>query len=101
MSKIYCEYTNKIRSILSLLCGIAQHLRRCHAGNTTCIAETMETFVRDYKTGLREINLVSIDPLRVNKVDIIQSANSPVNINLVFKNISLYGLGDLKAKRVV
>lgn len=86
---------------LSYVYFIAQHLRRCHSGDTNCIAENINKFAHDYKTGLREINLVSIDPLHVNKIDIIQSADSPVNINLVFKNISLYGLGDIKAKRVV
>lgn len=103
MSK-YCTNKSIESGFFGCCCiciDIAQHLPRCHHGDTSCIAETMNTFVRDYKAGLRDINLVSLEPLRVNKVDIIQSADSPVNINLVFKNISLYGLSNMKAKSVV
>lgn len=76
-------------------------MQRCHYGDTECIAQRINTYVRDFKKGLREINLVSIDPLHVNEVDIIQSNNSPVNVNLNLKNILFYGLSNTKVKKVV
>lgn len=53
------------------------------------------------KDGLRDINLVRLDPLHVNEVDIIQGNQSPVNINLNFKDVEFYGLSDVNVKKVV
>lgn len=53
------------------------------------------------KDGLRDINLVRLDPLHVNEVDIIQGSDSPVNINLNFKDVEFYGLSEVNVKKVV
>lgn len=53
------------------------------------------------KNGLRDINLVQLDPLHVNEVDIIQGSDSPVNINLNFKDVDFYGLSEVMVKKVV
>lgn len=53
------------------------------------------------KDGLASINMVSIDPLHVNEVDIIQGSDSPVSVNLNFKDVLFYGLSDLDVKKVV
>lgn len=45
--------------------------------------------------------MVSLDPLHVDEVDIIQSSKSPVNINLNFKDVSFFGLSNLNVKKVV
>lgn len=61
----------------------------------------MNTYIRTLSGGLRDINMVSIDPLYVNEVDIIQGSNSPVNVNLNFKDVIFYGLSNLNVKKVV
>lgn len=61
----------------------------------------MNSYIRELKTGSRDINLVSLDPLRVNEVDIIQSSDSPVTVNLNFKDVEFYGLSDINVKKVV
>lgn len=76
-------------------------MQKCHAGDTECIAAIIDTYVRTLKGGLRDINMVSIDPLFVNEVDIIQGSDSPVNVNLNFKDVKFYGLSNLKTKKVV
>lgn len=53
------------------------------------------------KDGLRDINLVRLDPLHVNEVDIIQGNESPVNVNLNFKDVDLYGLSEVNVKKVM
>lgn len=53
------------------------------------------------KDGLRDINLVRLDPLHVNFVDIIQGNESPVNVNLNFSDVEFYGLSKLNVKKVV
>lgn len=76
-------------------------MQRCHFGDTECLATVINTYVRALKSGSRDINLVSLDPLHVNEVDIIQGNDSPVNVNLNFKDVEFYGLSDLNVKKVV
>lgn len=92
---------SKIISIFFVCRNLAPHLQRCHYGDTGCIAKIISTYVRTFKSGLRELNLASLDPLHVNEVDIIQGNESPVNINLNFKDVDFYGLSDLNVKKVV
>lgn len=61
----------------------------------------MNSYVRTLKDGRRDINMVSLDPLHVTEIDIIQSSESPVNVNLNFKDVLFYGLGNLNVKKVV
>lgn len=83
------------------LCVLATNLPRCHQGDTNCVANIINTYVRTLKDGRRDINMVSIDPLRVDEVDIIQGSDSPVNVNLNFKDVLFYGLSTLDVKKVV
>lgn len=76
-------------------------MERCHQGDTSCIESVINLYVRTLKDGLRDINMVSIDPLHVNEVDIIQGSDSPVNVNLNFKDVLFYGLSNLNVKKVV
>lgn len=79
----------------------APNLERCHQGDTNCIATVINKYVRTLKDGLRDINMVSLDPLHVDEVDIIQGSDSPVNVNLNFKDVLFYGLSELNVKKVV
>lgn len=42
------------------------------------------------------MNIAPIDPLSVPKVDIIQSASSPVNIKLYTQNVDFVGFSRLR-----
>lgn len=46
--------------------------------------------------GMKEMNIVPIDPLFVNKVEIIQSEDSPVSIKLFTRNVDLVGFSKLR-----
>lgn len=56
-----------------------------------------EKVLRSSKAGNAGLALPPIDPLRVEKIN-IQDGNSggPVNINLLFKNVTLSGLSQLE-----
>lgn len=45
---------------------------------------------------MKEMNIVPIDPLFVNKVEIIQSEDSPVSIKLFTRNVDLVGFSKLR-----
>lgn len=45
-------------------------------------------------TGIPAVALASVDPLEINKIQIKQGADSPVNVELNFNNVQLTGLKD-------
>lgn len=79
----------------------ASDIERCSTGDTDCIKSRINSYVEMYRNGLRSLNLVELDPLHVDEIDIIQGSDSPVNVNLNFKNVSMFGLSKLKVHNVV
>lgn len=51
--------------------------------------------------GFAGINLVPIEPLIIPKIELKQGGNSPVNIKLLFTNVELHGLPDMKCVKIV
>lgn len=45
-------------------------------------------------TGVPAINLAGIDPLLINRIQLQQGADSPVNVELTFNDVELTGLKD-------
>lgn len=80
---------------------IASTLEKCAGGDQECLAGKINEYVKSYHEGLKSINLVSLDPLFIEKVDIIQGSDSPVNVNLNFKNVSMFGLSHMNIYKVV
>lgn len=76
-------------------------MQKCHHGNTTCLATVVNSYVRELKDGRPDIKLVPLDPLHVDEVGIIQNKDSPVSINLNFKDVLFYGLSNLNITKVV
>lgn len=96
---IFCVCANLW--IIGCTGAAASNLRRCRHGDTDCIAKSVDYFAHEFSNGLRDVNLIGIDPLLINKVDIIQQTESPVSLNLNLKDVLFYGLSKIKTKRVV
>ncbi|XP_035782487.1 protein takeout-like [Anopheles albimanus] len=72
--------------------------KRCNPGDEQClIAAVTETFQK-YRHGLPELGLASLDPLRIEEMDIVQG-EGPVNIVLNFKNVDITGFSDVIVKK--
>jgi len=72
---------------------------QCAIGDTECIKQTSD-YVLATKSGPEDIspfNIPPIDPLLVSGIRIKQGAESPVNIELNFKNVYLYGLKQFRS----
>lgn len=52
-------------------------------------------------TGNEELDLIPIDPLHLDKFSIVQNEQSPVNIRLHLRNITLTGIKDIVVSKVV
>lgn len=56
---------------------------------------------KQHELGNKELELIPFDPLKLEKFSIVQNEQSPVNIRLYLRNISLTGLKDLTVTKVV
>lgn len=54
-----------------------------------------------YAIGNKELGLIPIDPLHLDKFSIVQNEQSPVNIRLNLRNITVTGLKDIVVSKVV
>lgn len=79
----------------------ATDLRKCHFGDTECLRHTIGEYAVMLKNGRRDLGLIPIDPLQVDEVNIDQGNNSPVNINLKFREMKCHGLSTAVIKKVV
>lgn len=54
----------------------------------------------DFTVGHSGINLIRLDPLHIPSISIKQGSESPVNIELLFKDVDLIGLSDHKFTKI-
>lgn len=81
--------------LLSIIvsCCAASDIERCPVGDTNCIRTVSNKVLEiNGRLGHNGINLLPIDPLHIPNIGIKQGAESPVNIELKFKDVDLVGL---------
>lgn len=54
-----------------------------------CLVTAINDALPKLKNGLPEFQMLPLDPLEINSISIIQGSESPVNINLNFRNIKI------------
>ncbi|XP_053692816.1 protein takeout-like isoform X1 [Sabethes cyaneus] len=70
----------------------------CKPNDEKCLFERIGTTFAKHSKGIPEVNLVSLDPLIIEKMDIVQG-DGPINIVLNFKNVELTGLSQSVIKK--
>ncbi|XP_065371577.1 protein takeout-like [Calliphora vicina] len=73
---------------------------RCHRGDNACFTQSAQEVLHKYPGGLRDLDLLPFDPLRVNSLTLERNPSSPVNIELKFKELDLFGLKTAQVKAV-
>uniref|UniRef100_A0A182J094 Uncharacterized protein n=1 Tax=Anopheles atroparvus TaxID=41427 RepID=A0A182J094_ANOAO len=71
---------------------------RCNPGDEPCIMQAVTNTFRNFKDGLPALGLASLDPLRIDAMDIVQG-DGPVTVVLNFKNVDIYGFKDVIVKK--
>lgn len=74
---------------------------QCKVGDTVCLPKVITDIVQKYPNGHTGLSIPPMEPLRINRIDIAQGGNSPVSINLNFKDLDLGGLSKAVITRVV
>ncbi|XP_050088483.1 uncharacterized protein LOC126572847 [Anopheles aquasalis] len=71
---------------------------RCNQEDGQCLLDAITATFRNFYKGVPEIGLVPLDPLRIDKMDIIQG-DGPINIELNFRKVDLNGFREAKIKK--
>lgn len=80
----------------------ASDLPKCRAGDTECLKQVITQTLTLVTKGRRDLNLPPVEPLLVNKLDINQGqSNSPVAINLAFRDLKVHGLSSAVITKVM
>lgn len=66
---------------------------------TQIIRESI-SFYSIYLAGHNGINLIPVDPLHIPSISIKQGDDSPVNIELAFKDVDLVGLSNCHFEKI-
>lgn len=72
--------------------SIAKDIQRCKAGDNDCIVAESNRVLHSYSNGHTGLNLIKVDPLHISDITLKQGSESPVNIELNFKETDLVGL---------
>lgn len=67
-------------------------IKRCAPGDQPCIVAESNRVLHNHAKGHSGLNLIQIDPLHISEITLKQGSDSPVNIELNFKETDLIGL---------
>ncbi|XP_058060767.1 protein takeout-like [Anopheles bellator] len=71
---------------------------RCGQEDGKCLLAAITATFRSFYKGVPEIGLVPLDPLRIDKMDIVQG-DGPINIELNFRKVDLVGFREAQIKK--
>lgn len=79
----------------------ASSLPQCIHGDNICLKNAVNEIVSLGPNGIKELNLIPLNPLHVDFINIIQGQkqNSPVNLVLKLLDIDVYGLDKIHASK--
>ncbi|KAH8283814.1 hypothetical protein KR054_002501 [Drosophila jambulina] len=76
-------------------------IQRCAITDQDCVKNGVNHVLHNFaEIGIKELNLMPLDPLHVTKFKIARNPNSPVNIDLSFHEVDILGLHQGIAKKV-
>ena len=86
--------------LCSLSCTVfGDVLKKCKLGDDQCLVAEANKVFKKYAKGAEEFAIPSIDPLSIEKMDIVQHGNASVQMNLRFRKSNLYGLANAKVHK--
>lgn len=73
---------------------------KCKPGDSQCIIQSTKLVLSNHANGFPGINLLPLDPIAIDKIDIVNGNQGPVNLKLYFNNAKLYGAKDATIKSI-
>lgn len=79
----------------------ASDLPQCHLSDLECLPGVMTQIVQNHPNGHPGLSVPILEPLHINAIDILQGGDSPIAIDLHFRNLDFTGLSKAVVKKVV
>lgn len=74
--------------------------RQCQFDDNICFKTAAENILKNFPSGMENLNLESIDPLKVVDLEVKNNANSIINVALTMKNNYYHGLKELVLTKI-
>ena len=78
----------------------SSQIEKCKFDDSECVKNKIDFVFANYQHGLAEIGLASLDPIKIDSMEIKQGGNSPIQATMTFKNVRLSGLSNVKTVSV-
>jgi Haemolymph juvenile hormone binding protein (JHBP) len=75
-------------------------LKKCKFDDNDCLLEVANEVFSKHFAGDEDLHLKSFDPLKIDKMDIVQNGNSSVQMDFKFRRTELFGLSKAKVYKV-
>lgn len=79
---------------------IASDIKKCKIDDNSCLIDAANEIFLKSSRGITDLGLQSFDPMKIDKMDIVQGGNVSVQIDLKFRNVELLGLSKAKVYKV-
>lgn len=74
------------------LLSTANDVKKCKINDNICMIENANEIFQKSSLGIADLGLKPFDPLKIEKMDIVQGGNVSVQIDLKFRQVELLGL---------
>ncbi|XP_017473411.1 PREDICTED: circadian clock-controlled protein-like isoform X2 [Rhagoletis zephyria] len=65
-------------------------ITKCHFGDEKCLIEQAHKLLKKAATGIPENNIPSLEPLKVEKIEMLGDKNSALKVDLVMSDVEFY-----------
>nr|XP_032291368.1 protein takeout isoform X3 [Drosophila virilis] len=88
-------------TVLAVRADFPDDPKPCKYGDSKCIVKLINELISEKATrGAPDFNLMKLDPLPVPTTNVKQGEDSPVNIDLTFKDNKVHGISTMKIRKV-
>uniref|UniRef100_A0A6B2EBP2 Putative hemolymph juvenile hormone binding protein n=1 Tax=Phlebotomus kandelakii TaxID=1109342 RepID=A0A6B2EBP2_9DIPT len=87
-------------SFVASAAKLPSEIPKCNYEEHDCIIDRTNWVLKNRPEGIPSIKLLHFDPIEVPSMSIVQGGNSPVNIDLQFKNVKFYGLANATVTKI-
>lgn len=76
---------------------IAPGINLCQFKDSICLENSINTILKEHYGGIKELNLESLDPLKIDSMVIEENPNSPIKIAINMTDSLLFGFRNMRA----
>lgn len=95
------KFNGVVKVFVIGVCSVAlADVEKCPYEDSKCIENVINGIFAKSINGLKELNLGTLDPLTVSDVEVKSNPQSPINLEINFSNLNLYGFTGAVASNV-